>query len=57
MYIDQRQNNRLEWLATAKFAFNNKVHIAIKSLLFKVNFRWKLRMGFEIRTKRKYVKA
>jgi len=44
-------------LATAKFAFNNKVYIAIKSLLFKVNYRWELRMGFEIRTKRKHVKA
>jgi len=25
MYSDHRQNNWLEWLATAEFAFNNKV--------------------------------
>ena len=24
IYIDHRQNNWLEWLATAEFAFNNK---------------------------------
>jgi len=28
-----------------------------KSSLFKVNYRWDLRMGFEIRKKEKYAKA
>ena len=36
MYINYRQSNWLEWLATAKFVFNNKVYIATKLLPFKV---------------------
>ena len=39
MYINYRQNNWSEWLATIEFVFNNKVHTATKSLLFKVNYR------------------
>ena len=34
MYVNHKQNNWTEWLATAKFAFNNKVHMATKSLPF-----------------------
>ena len=34
MYVNYRQNNWLEWLAMVEFAFNNKVHTAIKTLLF-----------------------
>jgi len=34
MYIDHRQNNWLEWLATVEFAFNNKV-ITVSSQLWK----------------------
>jgi len=44
-------------LATAKFAFNNKVHIATKSSLFQVNYGRELRMGFDIRKKGKNEKA
>ena len=33
IYIDHRQNNWLEWLATAEFAFNNKV-ITVQSQLW-----------------------
>jgi len=47
----------LEWLATAEFAFNNKVHIATKSSLFKVNYGREPRVGFDIRKKEKHVKA
>ena len=57
MYIDYRQNNWLEWLATAEFAFNNKVHTSMKVSLFKINYRREPRMGFDIRKKRKNVKA
>ena len=39
MDINYRQNNWLEQLATTEFVFNNKVHTATKSLLFKVNYR------------------
>ena len=35
MYIDDRQNNWLELLATAEFIFNNKVYTVIKLSLFK----------------------
>jgi len=34
MYINYRQNNWSEWLATAEFAFNNKVHTATKTSPF-----------------------
>jgi len=41
----------------AEFAFNNKVHTATKSSLFKINYRRELRIGFDIRKKEKNVKA
>jgi len=44
-------------LATAEFAFNNKIHTVTKSSLFKVNYRKESRMGFDIRKKRKNIKA
>jgi len=44
-------------LTTTEFVFNNKVHIATKSSSFKINYGRELRMGFEIRKKRKYEKA
>jgi len=47
----------LEWLATAEFVFNNKVHTATKSSLFKVNYRREPRIGFNIKKKKKYMKA
>jgi len=46
-----------KWLATTEFTFNNKIYIATKSSLFKVNYEQKLRVGFEIRKNRKYAKA
>jgi len=36
-------------LATIEITFNNKVHIATKSLLFKANYGRESRIGFEIR--------
>jgi len=47
----------LEWLTTAEFAFNNKVHTAMKLILFKVNYGREPRMEFEIRKKRKHAKS
>jgi len=38
MYIDYRQNNWLEWLATTEFAFNNKVYIATNLSMLRVNY-------------------
>ena len=40
-----------------EFTFNNKVYIATKLSLFKVNYRQELKMGFEIRKKKKHAKA
>ena len=57
MYINHRQNNWLEWLATAEFAFNNKVYTVTKSSLFQVNYGRELRMGFNIRKKGKNEKV
>ena len=57
MYINHRQSNWSECLATAEFAFNNKVHTVTKSSLFKVNYGREPRMGFDIRKKRKNMKA
>jgi len=57
MYVNYRQNNWSEWLATAEFVFNNKVHTVTKMSLFKVNYGRELRMGFNIRKKRKNKKA
>ena len=51
MYVNYRQNNWVEWLATAEFAFNNKIHTATKSSPFQVNYGRELRMGFDIRKK------
>ena len=42
---------------TAEFVFNNKVHIATKMLPFQVNYGKELRMGFDIRKKRKNKKT
>jgi len=44
-------------LATAEFAFNNKIHIVTKSSLFQVNYGRELRIGFDIRKKRKNEKV
>jgi len=57
MYINHRQNNWSEWLATAEFAFNNKVHTVTKTSLFQTNYGRELRIGFDIRKKEKNVKA
>ena len=53
VYINYKQSNWLEWLATVEFAFNNKIHIVTKSLLFKVNYGRESGLGFEIRKKEK----
>ena len=53
MYINYRQNNWAEWLVTAEFAFNNKVHTVTKMSPFQVNYGREPRMGFDIRKKGK----
>jgi len=57
MYVNHRQNNWTEWLATVEFAFNNKVHTVTKTSPFQVNYRREPRMSFDIRKKGKNEKA
>jgi len=57
MFIDHRQEQWPDWLGTAEFAYNNKVHSSIKTLPFKANYRQDPRMGFKMRKKGKYERA
>ena len=57
MYVNHRQNNWAEWLATAEFVFNNKVYTATKMSPFQVNYGREPRMGFDIRKKGKNEQA
>jgi len=57
VFIDHRQEQWPDWLGTAEFAYNNKIHTATKNSPFKVNYRQDPRMGFEGRRKGKYEAA
>ena len=56
-FVEYRQKDWPEWLASAKFAVNNKAHTATKVLLFMANYRRELRMGGDIRKKGKIESA
>ena len=56
-FVDYRQNNWPEWLTMAEFIVNNKIYLAIKVLLFMVNYGKKLRIGVNIRRKEKVEKV
>jgi len=56
-FTEYRQRDWPEWLATAEFAVNNKVHMAIKISPFIANYRRELQMGADIRRKGKVEKA
>jgi len=56
-FVDHRQKDWPEWLASAEFAVNNKVHSATKVFLFMANYSRKLRMRADIRRKDKVQKA
>jgi len=57
VFIDHRQEQWPDWLGTAEFAYNNKIHTATKVSPFKVNYSQDPRMGFEGRRKGKYKAA
>jgi len=57
MFVNHRQKDWLEWLASAEFAVNNKVHMATKVSLFIANYGRELKMGGDIRKKEKVEKA
>jgi len=54
MFIDHRQEQWPEWLGTAEFIYNNKMHLSTRTSSFKANYRQDPRMGFEGRMKGKY---
>ena len=54
MFINHRQEQWPEWLGTAEFAYNNKVHTGTKVSSFQANHGQNPRMGFELRKKGKY---
>ena len=57
MFIDHRQEQWPEWLGTAEFAYNNKVHTGTKVSPFQANSGQNPRMGFEMRKKGRFEKA
>jgi len=54
MFIDYCQEHWPEWLGTAEFVYNNKVHTSTKVSPFKANSGQNPRMGFELRKKGKF---
>jgi len=56
-FVEHRQKDWPEWLASTEFVVNNKVYIAIKVLPFIANYRRKMRMGGDIRKSGKVEKA
>ena len=55
--MDHRQKDLLEWLASAEFAVNNKVHMTTKVSPFMANYGRELRMGSDIRKREKVEKV
>ena len=56
-FVEHRQKGWPEWLASAEFVVNNKVHMATKVLSFMANYGKELRMGGDIRKKGKVESA
>ena len=56
-FVDYRQKDWLEWLASAEFVMNNKVYMATKVLPFMANYRRELRMGGDMRKREKVERA
>ena len=54
MFIVHRQEQQPEWLGTAEFVYNNKMHSSTWMLPFKANYGQDPRMGFKGRKKGKY---
>jgi len=56
-FVDHRQKDWPEWLASAELVVNNKVHAATKVLPFMANYGRELRMGGDIRRRGKIEKT
>ena len=57
LFVEHRQKDWPEWLASAEFAVNNKIHAAIKMSPFMANYGKEMRMGGDIRRKGKVKSA
>ena len=55
--MDHRQKDWPEWLASAEFVVNNKVHLTTKMSLFIANYGRELRIRIDIRRKGKIKKT
>ena len=53
-FVDHRQKNWPEWLVLAEFVFDNKMYSATKMSPSMANYRRELRMGADIRKKKKW---
>ena len=56
-FIEYRQKDWPEWLVSAEFTINNKVHLTIKISLFIANYGRELRIRADIRKREKVEKA
>ena len=56
-FVEHRQRDWPEWLASAEFAVKNKVHTATKVLPFMANYGREMRIGGDIRKREKVEKA
>ena len=53
IFVEHRQKDWPEWLASAEFTINNKTHTATKMSPFMANYEKEMRMGGDIRKKGK----
>jgi len=56
-FVDHKQKDWPEWLASAEFVVNNKVHTATKVSSFMTNYGRELRIRDNIRKREKVEKA
>jgi len=56
-FVEHRQKDWPEWLVSAEFMVNNKIHMETKVLPFIANYGRELRMGEDIRKKGKIESA
>jgi len=56
-FVDHRQKNWPEWLVSAEFTVNNKIHLTTKVSPFMANYGREVRMGGDIWKKGKVEKA
>ena len=56
-FVDNKQNNWSEWLISAEFVVNSKIHSVTKVFPSKANYGRELKMGVDIKRKEKIEKV